>query len=103
MSGYVVRYPKLPVRSELLGTEIDFAGDEIRHKTIAGNTTFTIINPILGRVIMLEIDGVFTVTLPGTVEIINGDYCPNLGVNYLWLFCNNESAPTYLGSWTTEV
>lgn len=90
-------------RSLLQGTEIDFAGDEIRYKTLLANTVFTIVRPVLGRMLLLELDGVFTVTWPATVEVINGDYLPALGVNYAFLLCTDKVTPHYLCSWTTEI
>jgi len=90
-------------RSALVGTAIDFEGDSIKFQTIAGPTVYTIVNTILDRIITLELDGIFAVTLPGTVDVVNGDYCPNLGVNYLMLHCIDDAAPAYLGTWTTGV
>lgn len=90
-------------RSTLPGTVIDFSGDEVRFKTLVGNTIFTITNPVLGRVIVIQLDGVFTVTLPATVDTINGAYSPNLGTNFLFLYCDDAAAPHYLASWTVQV
>jgi hypothetical protein len=90
-------------RSALPGTAIDMSGDSIRFKTLAGNTVFTISNPLLDRVVVVELDGVFTVALPGTVDVVNGDYLPNLGKNYLYLHCVDAVAPAYVGTWSTGV
>lgn len=90
-------------RSALPGTVIDFNGDEVRFKTLTGNTVFTISNPVLGRVIVLQLDGVFTVTLPATVDIINGDYAPGLGTNFLFLYCDDAATPHYLASYSVQV
>lgn len=90
-------------RSALVGTVIDFSDDEIKYQTLSGNTTYTIINPALGGIVMLELDGVFTVTLPATVTVVNGDYLPSLGTNYLFLFCIDGVTPAYLGVWNVTV
>lgn len=90
-------------RSALVSTVIDFNGDEIKTRTLTGNTVFTIINPILARVLTIEFQGLFTVGLPGTVDVINGDYLPNLGKNYLYLHCVDAVTPAYVGVWGTGV
>jgi len=90
-------------RSALAGTEIDFSGDEIKTKTLTGNTTFTIVNPILGRVLVIELDGVFTVTWPASVTVINGDYVPNVGTNWAEIKCADAATPAYLVSWGVRV
>jgi hypothetical protein len=90
-------------RSVISAAEIDFSGDAIRFKVLTGNIVFTIINPILDRVVMVELSGIFTVGLPATVDVINGAYLPNLGKNYLYLHCIDESTPAYTGSWATGV
>lgn len=90
-------------RSALPGTDIDFTQDEIRYKTLSGNTVFTISNPTLGAIVIVELDGAFTVTLPASVNVVNGDYCPALGKNYLYLFCNDSATPEYQAVWTVNV
>lgn len=90
-------------RSALPGTDISMTDDEIRFKTLVGNTVFTISNPTLGSIVIVELDGVFTVTLPVTVNVVNGDYCPALGKNYLYLFCNDAVTPEYQAVWTVNV
>ncbi len=95
--------PRDAARSELTGTEIDFSGDEFKYKTLTANTTLTIINPKLGAMVVLEVDGVFTLTLPATVNIINGDYTPGIGVNFLYIICSNEAGPEYQASYTVTV
>jgi hypothetical protein len=90
-------------RALLVGTAIDMTGPQFLFKTIAAPTVFTIINPVLGRVVMLELDGIFAVTLPVTVDIVTGDYLPNLGLNYLMLVCNDAATPAYVGTWSTGV
>ncbi len=90
-------------RSAQVGDDIDFLGDEIKFRTLTANTTFTISNPQLGVMILLELDGLFTVTLPATVVEINGDYLPIIGKNYLHLFCNDATTPEYLASWGVTI
>lgn len=90
-------------RSAQVGTVLDFSGDEIKFVTISAPITFTIINPILGHGMILEIDGIFAVTLPATITVVNGDYCPDLGINWLFIWCVDAVTPLYLGSWTTEI
>jgi len=92
----------LATRSELTGTEIDFSGDSVRYKTITGNTTFTIVNPLLDRVVIIQIDGNFSVTLPGTVTVINGDYLQTK-TNFLYLHCIDSATPLYLASWGVAI
>ncbi len=93
------------VRTQLVGTDIDMreGADDFRYKTLVGNTVFTISNPMLGKMVVIELDGVFTVTLPASVNVVNGDYCPNLGVNFLYLLVSNETGPEIQGSWTVIV
>ena len=90
-------------RSAQVGVDIDMQGDEIKTQTLTGNTIYTISNPELGRVIILELDGVFTVTLPGTVTVLNGDYLPALGTNWLYLQCIDAVTPAYNAFWTVTV
>ncbi len=90
-------------RSAQAGTVINMQGDEIKTQTLAGNTTYTISNPELGRVIIMELDGVFTVTLPGTVTVLNGDYLPSLGTNWLYLQCIDAATPAYNAFWTVTI
>lgn len=92
-------YPDIASRSAQVGTIINMAGDEVKFMTIVAPTVFTIINPILSRLILLELDGVFAVTLPASVKVIDGDYLPSVGKNYLFIFCNDAVAPEYLASW----
>ena len=92
-----------PTRSAQVGDVIDFSGDAIKFRTLDDDTTFTISNPILGCMIVLELDGVHTVTLPASVNVVNGDYCPNLGKNILYLLCTDAATPEYQGVWTVEV
>ena len=37
------------------------------------------------------------------MNVVNGDYCPNLGKNILYLFCTDAATPEYQGVWTVEV
>ena len=90
-------------RSAQVGTVIDMLGDEIKFMTIAGNTVFTIINPSVGRMIILEIDGTFTVTLPASVVVVNGDYLPLTGKNFLHLFCTDAATPEYIATWSVTI
>jgi hypothetical protein len=90
-------------RSAQVGTAIDMLGDEIKTLTMVAPTVFTIINPRLGRQIILELNGNFAVTLPGTAVVINGDYVPLLGTNWLFLLCVDAVTPVYLASWSVDV
>ena len=90
-------------RSVQVGDDIDFQGDEIKFRTLTANTTFTFSNPQLGVMILLELTGVFTVTLPATVVEINGDYLPAIGKNYMFAFCNDAVTPEYLVSWGVTI
>lgn len=91
------------VSSALAGTEIDFSGNSIRTKTLSANTVFTIINPVQGRTLVLVLDGSYTVTLPASVTVVESDYSPGLGTNYLWLWCADSGTPTYLAAWKQPV
>lgn len=90
-------------KSEITGTEIDFSGDEIRFKVLTAPFSPTIINPVLGWMVLIELSGVYAVTLPASVVVFNGDYCPNLGPNKLWLYCSDAASPEYLAAWTQEI
>ena len=91
------------IRSAQVGTDIDMLGDEIKTMTLTGNTVFTISNPTAGRMIILEIDGTFTVTLPASVVVVNGDYLPLTGKNFLHLFCTDDVTPEYLATWSVTI
>lgn len=90
-------------RSALAGTAIDFTDAEIRTKTLAANTTFTITNPVQGKLIILELDGSYTVAWPATVTVVNGWYLPDLGTNWAHILCIDSATPAYLVSWAAEV
>jgi hypothetical protein len=90
-------------RSALVGTAIDFEGDAIKFQTIVAPAVYTIVNPVLDRVITVEIDGIFAVTLPGTVDVVSGDYLPNLGKNYLMIHCVDATTPAYVATWSTGI
>lgn len=88
-------------RAALAGTEVDFATSTVLTKTLSSNTTLTIINPIFDKTIMLEIDSPAseTLDLPGSVTVIGGGtYDTGGAVNYINIYCNDESTPTYLAT-----
>ncbi len=102
--GVPSKVPLEPLgRSAQVGTQLDMTGDEIKFATLVAPVVYTIINPELGRMLILELTGLFAVTLPASVVVINGDYSPNLGKNYLHLYCNDAVTPEYLASWTVIV
>jgi hypothetical protein len=85
-----------PDRKALTGTEIDFDADFILFKTLTQNEVLTIVNPVLDKVILLEVTGVFTLTLPGSVAVFGGGVYDGNVSNVLYLHCNNAVAPTFV-------
>lgn len=85
-------------RNVLSGTEVDFSVDSIKTKTLSANTTLTIVNPVLGKTILLEIDSPAAETLgfPASVTVIDGSYDTGGAVNVIFLFCNDSATPEYL-------
>ncbi len=86
--------------SALAANEIDHSSDGIKTKTIAGNTVFTIISPILDKVVALRVTGDFTVSFPATVrnrsELENG--YDGTKANLIMLYCVDSGTPEYWGS-----
>lgn len=89
--------------SVLTGTSIDMSGDKFKTKTITENTVFSLINPTLGSVIHIRLDGDFTVTLPATVgnKSIGNEY-DGTKINNLFILCINAVAPLYIAALITE-
>lgn len=86
-------------RTNLSGTTIDFSqADAILFKTLTSNTTLTITNPKLDKIIALEIEGNYTLTLPSSVKVINGNSYDGLSVNAIYIHCIDEATPKY---WAT--
>jgi len=96
--GNPVEGSKLQYSSEALsGTEIDFSGSsDFFTKTIAENTTFTIISPKLGRVICLVVDGDYTITMPATVTDVGDLEYDGTVTNYVYIQCVDASTPKYI-------
>lgn len=102
-SGWVKMAVRGSIRSAQVGTVLDMTGDNIKFETITGNTVYTISNPTVGNLIILEVDGLFTITLPGTVTVVNGAYVPAIGINYLHLYCLDAVTPAFIASWTVMI
>lgn len=88
-----------PTRSALSGTEVDFTAFDgsILTKTLSGNITLTIINPLLMGIVTFEIAGNFTLTLPASVTILEGAYNGTATANYLMILCVDSTTPKYIG------
>lgn len=87
------------VRATIAASEIDFSQEGARFQTMSGNTTFTIVNPIQGKVVSLRLSGNFTVTYPAAVEEINGAY-DGAKTNAIMIYCEDAAAPRY---WVTTL
>lgn len=84
-------------RAALAGTDVDFQTDHILTKTLSANTTLTFSNPVLGKMIILEIDSSAseTLTLPGTATVLEGEY-DSAETNIIAVLCVDASTPEYL-------
>lgn len=60
--------------------------------TLTANTTFTFTNLEKGKTILLKITGVFALTLPGSVTIVNGGTYDGTKQNFILLTCFDASA-----------
>jgi len=83
-------------RIELTGTEIDFSAGDIFVKTLTDDTTLTVVNPVVGKEILLIVDGNHALNLPGTkmgAMSYNG-----LASNYISLKCVEATIPSFIFS-----
>ena len=86
-------------------TELDYADNpDIYQRQLSANLTFTIVNPILGRAISLEIDSAAseTLTFPSSVKILEGSYDATGSINHIGLLCVDEDAPKYIATISQE-
>lgn len=90
----------LGVKSALAAVDIDMSSDQIKTKTIANNTVFTISNPTLDKTVSIRVDGDFTITLPSTVKNkVEAENSYNGSkVNLINIWCIDTSTPEY---WAT--
>jgi hypothetical protein len=78
-------------RTEVTGTEIDFTALRSGYKVLTEDTTFTIVNPIYDKVVMIAITGNFALNLPASCPAISGEYDPEK-TNYFFFYCENAEA-----------
>ena len=91
-------------RAAWSSTTLDFTTSPVaRFKTLAGPETWTFANPKLDKVIHVRLTGNFAVTLPGTVDVLNGDYAPSVGTNWAYIHCDDAAAPHYNLTWVQPV
>lgn len=75
---------------------VDFkTSDEVRPVTITENSTIVISNPIIGKVVLLEVQGDFTLGFPASVKVLNGEYNGTIK-NYIFIYCNDSTTPEFL-------
>lgn len=90
-----ITYAKLG--SDLVGkvtastTDIDWSTASLFTKTLTAGTTFTFSNYQLNKVIVLIIQGNYSLKLPNTVKIISGMY-DGTKINYITLHCIKATA-----------
>jgi len=83
-------------RIELTNTEIDFSAGDIFVKTLTADTTLTVVNPVVGKEILLIVDGNHALNLPGTkmgAMSYNG-----LASNYISFKCIDATIPSFIFS-----
>lgn len=88
------------ISSALPALDIDMSSDGIKTKTLAGDTIFTISNPLFDRVISIRLTGDFTITLPSTVKnkSLAEDLYDGTKICTLFIYCIDATTPEY---WAT--
>ena len=71
---------------------IDWATGFYKAITLTANTTFTFTNLEKGKTILLKVTGSYTLTLPGTVTVVNGGTYDGTKQNFILLTCFDTSA-----------
>lgn len=87
------------------GTDIDMSQGGSFYRTMgAGNTTFTISNPVQDAAVMLLLshDDDSEITLPASCVVIKGAYDPS-AANYLGILCVDAVTPVYLVTYSKQV
>lgn len=85
-------------RAALGALNINFLVDQILTKAISTNSTLTVSNPVQGKTVLLECtsSSSATLTLPTGSVLLNGTYDVTGALNYVFIFCNDSSTPTFL-------
>lgn len=90
-------------RTALSALQIDFAVDEIKTKTLTANSALTIINPVQGKIAVLEVEPAgFALTFPPSVKIISGKFRSNK-TNYIYFHCIDGAAPKFVTTISQEL
>jgi hypothetical protein len=85
-------------RSAQPSLTIDFKTSEIQVISMGSSGTLSLLNPVQGKVILLEVNGNgFTLSFPTTVRIITGTFKANT-LNYIYLHCTNITGPVYVAT-----
>lgn len=71
---------------------IDWATGFYKAITLTANTAFTFTNLEKGKTILLKVTGSYTLTLPGTVTVVNGGTYDGTKQNFILLTCFDTSA-----------
>ena len=71
---------------------IDWTTGFYKSITLTANTTFTFTNLEKGKTILLKVTGSYTLTLPGTVTVVNGGTYDGTKQNFILLTCFDTSA-----------
>lgn len=80
--------------STALSTNVDFTAAQVFTKTLIGTTILTFSNYSIGQVKDLIITGNFTLTLPGSVKITNGNYDGTVN-NLIQVLCVDSTTPVF--------
>lgn len=88
-------------KSIALGTNVNFLEAKVFTKTLTENTVLTFSNYKIGDVKDLIITGDFTLTLPGSVKIITGNY-NGLVSNFIQIVCTDSTTPEFWVSISQE-
>lgn len=84
------------VRETLIDSVLDFSKHEIAYRLLPASQTLSIINPVQGKMVLLEVDPVgFDLILPASCLILSGSFKNNTK-NYLYFHCIQEGVPQYV-------
>lgn len=84
------------VRTPLCDCDMDFDVSEIRTLVMTSSFTLNIINPIQGKVVLIEATANgFVLSFPPSVKILSGKF-DKTTTNYIYFHCTDGATPVYL-------
>ena len=78
------------VSKEITASDVDWSAAQVHTKTLGSDTTLTFSNFNVGQTVDLVITGAYTLTLPGSVSIVWGQYV-GTSSNLIQVLCTSSS------------